>query len=332
VGYVENNDYCQKIIAQRIKDGYLPEAPIFGDIRAFLSEGFAASYQGMVDVVSGGFPCQPFSVAGKRKGDLDERNLWPDTLACIRIVQPAFCLLENVPGLLAHPYFGTILRDLAESGYDARWKVISAAELGAPHRRDRLWIMAIATSGGWGTRGAESEGQQGRAGIDSAGSLADSDRNRAGERHRSYTLGSQPGKVSGRGDQADSQDQSTNLDDSNIVADSEKRKNHERGRENMGQAQTGGQSGNSATGSSGEVGNPASIGRKQTRGTRPRRAGLENASTWWNQDPADGPVESRVDRVVTGCPDRVDRLRALGNMQVPAVVRAAWKILTEDFS
>lgn len=143
VGYVENEDYCQRVIAQRIKDGILDEAPIFSDIRAFIGEGYADSYQGMVDVITAGFPCQPFSVAGKRKGEMDERNMWPPTIEAIRRVKPRFALLENVPGLLSTEYFGTILKDLAESGYDARWKVISAAELGAPIERKRLFIVGV---------------------------------------------------------------------------------------------------------------------------------------------------------------------------------------------
>lgn len=145
VGYVEWNDYCQRIIAARIADGILPNAPIFGNIKTFIGSGYAASYTGLVDVVTGGFPCQPFSVAGKRAGADDERNMWPATIDTIRIVRPKYCLLENVPGLISSGYFGTILRDLAESGFDVRWRVLSAAELGAPHKRDRLWIVANAT-------------------------------------------------------------------------------------------------------------------------------------------------------------------------------------------
>jgi DNA (cytosine-5)-methyltransferase 1 len=142
IGYVEYEEYCQKVIKQRIADGILDEAPIFGDIRAFIDQGYADSYKGMVDVVTGGFPWQPFSVAGKGAGELDERNMWPATIEVIRRVGPQFVLLENVPGLLAHEYYGQIIGQLSESGYDARWKVISAGELGAPHKRDRLWIVA----------------------------------------------------------------------------------------------------------------------------------------------------------------------------------------------
>lgn len=142
VGYVENDDYCQRVLAQRIEDGIFEQAPIFRDIRAFLGEGFADRYQGLVDVLTAGFPCQPFSIAGNQNGEADERNLWPETLECIRRIRPRVALLENVPALLAHPYFGTILGDLAASGYCVRWDCLSAAALGAPIIRDRLWIVA----------------------------------------------------------------------------------------------------------------------------------------------------------------------------------------------
>ena len=132
-----------------MEDGLIDRAPIFGDIRAFISEGYAASYKGMVDVITAGFPCQPFSVAGKGLGEDDPRNMWPATLECINLVRPQFAFLENVPGLLSSGYFGRILGDLAESGYDARWRVLSAAEVGAPHKRDRLWILAYSTANGW---------------------------------------------------------------------------------------------------------------------------------------------------------------------------------------
>lgn len=94
------------------------------------------------DLIVGGFPCQPFSLAGKRAGEDDRRNMWPETIRIIRALGPRFVLLENVPGLLAHEYFGQILGELSESGYDAEWRTLSAAAIGAPHKRERLFIVA----------------------------------------------------------------------------------------------------------------------------------------------------------------------------------------------
>ena len=96
-----------------------------------------------VDLICGGFPCQPFSVAGKRKGTADKRWLWPEFHRIIRLLRPEYILLENVPGILASwGGMGEILRDLAQSGYDAEWDCIPAAAFGAPHLRYRVFIVA----------------------------------------------------------------------------------------------------------------------------------------------------------------------------------------------
>jgi len=144
VGYVEFNEYRQNVLIQRIKDGLLDDAPIFSDAREF--DG--TPWRGRVDAISGGFPCQPFSAAGKRKAGGDKRNMWPDTIRIIREVRPRICFLENVPGLRfkSHGYFGVVLKDLACSRYDVRWTILSAADVGAPHLRKRLWILAYANS------------------------------------------------------------------------------------------------------------------------------------------------------------------------------------------
>lgn len=147
VGYVEWNDYCQRVIAARIADGFLPVAPIFTDVREFAQSGAADQYRGIADVVTAGFPCQPFSVAGKQQAADDERNMWPATASVIRSVRPRHVLLENVPGLISCGYIGEVLGDLAEMGFDARWGVLSARAAGFPHKRDRLWIVANSERG-----------------------------------------------------------------------------------------------------------------------------------------------------------------------------------------
>lgn len=151
VGYVEFDSYCQAVIKARQADGLLDVAPIFGNIREFVLRGWAREYRGIADVVSGGFPCQPFSVAGKRLGIDDHRNMWPYFEQVVRLVRPRYVFAENVPGLLSWDggsYFGHIVGSLAALGYGVRWTVLGADDVGAPHRRKRLWILAYSLGAG----------------------------------------------------------------------------------------------------------------------------------------------------------------------------------------
>jgi DNA (cytosine-5)-methyltransferase 1 len=237
VCYVENDAYCIKVIKARIADGLLDDAPIWDDIKTFDGRPWA----GCVDIVSAGFPCQPWSQAGQQLGPDDERNLWPDTLRVVREVWPTWIFLENVPTLVTgkHQYFGQILSDLAESGYDAKWRVLSAAELGAPHPRNRAWIVA----------------------------------NAQGQRPQGERLS---GSVTQR-----SSESPTNM---------------------------------AHTHSQGPHRPPAE--QNEAGRERPERG------SWWETEPD-------VGRVVDGLAFRVDRIRALGNGQVPAVAAAAWRLLTK---
>lgn len=143
VCYVENARYPVEVLKARIADGLLDDAPIWGDARTFDGR----PWRGCVDIITAGFPCQPFSQAGKGLGEQDERNLWPDTIRIIREVQPTGVVLENVSRLLSHAYIGRIFGDLAESGYDSRWDCIPASAVGANHQRDRVWIVAYSNAG-----------------------------------------------------------------------------------------------------------------------------------------------------------------------------------------
>jgi len=136
IGYVEINDYCQQIIAQRIKDGILDNAPIFGDIRAFISDGYADAYQGMVDVITAGFPCQPYSTAaaGKNKKDYIVEHLFE----CVKRIQPSFIFCENV----SRSAIGKAAEGLQELYYHTKAAKVSAADCGADHIRQRYWLFA----------------------------------------------------------------------------------------------------------------------------------------------------------------------------------------------
>ena len=137
VGYVEREAHAAAILLARMEEQTLEPAPIWaGDIR----DMDATPFQG-VDWITGGFPCQPFSAAGKRQGQDDERWLWDDIVRVIREVQPRWLLFENVPGLVRLG-LGPVLRDLAVLGFDAEWDLFEAAQVGASHKRQRVFILA----------------------------------------------------------------------------------------------------------------------------------------------------------------------------------------------
>lgn len=199
-------------------------------------------------------PVNPSALPESNWGGADERNMWPEARECIRIVQPRFALLENVPGLLSSGYFGTVLGELSEIGYDARWRVLSAAEVGAPHKRERLWILAYSERLEW-AKGS------GREGIPSKQQKA------IGQEFRNVCeILPHPSSAGCK-----------ELHTANI---------------------------------SGLPGHFAGSTSQKRRGT------------WWSTEPELG-------RVANGVAHRVDRLKAIGNGQVPAVVRAVWEILSQ---
>lgn len=130
---VEIDDYCRAVLEK-----HWPNVKRYADIRAVESVE-------RVDVLCGGFPCQPVSVAGKQLRQADDRWLWPEFCRLIRLLRPRYALIENVPGLF-NGGMGDVLRDLAEMRFDAEWHVISAEDVGAPHLRERVWILAYSNA------------------------------------------------------------------------------------------------------------------------------------------------------------------------------------------
>ena len=157
---VEIDEWCRRVLAR-----HWPDVPRWDDATTFLADpnddrgrggsgppsGWARSEVGRgseaVDLICGGFPCQPVSLAGKRRGQDDERWLWPEFARIVRLLRPRYVLVENVPGLLARG-MGDVLGGLAASGYDTEWDCIPAAAVGAPHLRYRVFIVAHAPSAG----------------------------------------------------------------------------------------------------------------------------------------------------------------------------------------
>jgi DNA (cytosine-5)-methyltransferase 1 len=130
--FCERDPYCQRVLAK-----HWPDVPVCEDVANIGADTPA------VDVIAAGFPCQPVSHAGRRKAQDDDRWLWPHLERCISVLRPRGVLLENVPGLLTAG-FDDVIGGLAACGYDAEWDCIPAAAVGAPHLRDRVFIIAAA--------------------------------------------------------------------------------------------------------------------------------------------------------------------------------------------
>ena len=259
---VEIEPYPRKVLFQRQRDGILPRFPIWDDITTFDGN----PWRGRVDVVCGGFPCQDISASGKGAGITGEQSgLWGEMARVIREVRPRFVFVENSP-MLTSRGLGTVLGDLAAMGYDAEWCVLGACDAGAPHKRERIWI------------------------------LADADQVRGKQDTRSSKLRSE-GVIKSP----------SNCRSSNSSQTSEIKKGSQAMVYSYGPYVERGK---------------LPIGKKQEESFTGKRSGGE----WWESDPAD-ETEPDVGRVANGVASRVDRLKAIGNGQVPAVAALAWKIL-----
>lgn len=146
---VERDAYAAQVLAQRQNDGILAPFPIWSDITTFDGK----PWKGIVDVISGGFPCQDISAAGKGTGiDGARSGLWSEMARIISEVRPRFVFVENSPMLVSRGLV-RVISDLAEMGYDAQWARFSASNFGAPHQRDRIWVVGHSRSERFNTRG-----------------------------------------------------------------------------------------------------------------------------------------------------------------------------------
>ena len=140
VAFCEIDKYCTLLLQKHWKG-----IKIYNDVKKITKEGFEADGIESPDIITGGFPCQPFSVAGKQKGTSDDRHLWPEMFRIIKAFKPRFVIGENVPGIVNIQdgvVFETVCTDLESQGYEVQPFNIPAAAVGAPHQRKRIWIIA----------------------------------------------------------------------------------------------------------------------------------------------------------------------------------------------
>ena len=242
-----------------------------------------------VDLIAGGYPCQPFSTAGKRQGEKDERHLWPYFLRAISELRPRYAFLENVRGHLSMG-FDRVLGDLTEIGYDAEWQIVSAASVGAPHRRDRIICVAYPNDAGSGTP---------QCGIDFNWSEEIKERQFA-----QFGISGQCKNVADS-DSGRQQKRDKAIWDIPIVSKSSQPLAHAYS-EFVGQHR------------------PSHDARFVNRVWRnnPRRQTTNDIRQWWE-------IEPDVGRVAHGIPSRVDRLRGLGNAVVPQVAEYVGRLIME---
>ncbi len=280
---VEWEPYPASVLCARQNDGFLPPFPVWDDVQTFDGK----PWRGIVDVVSGGFPCQDISAAGKGEGIDGERSgMWREMARIIHEVRPRFVFVENSP-MLTSRGLGRVLGDLASMGFDARWGVLGAADVGANHQRDRIWIA------GWrdvfphselhrlGWREQQSEGFE--------------------EKKRNV---------------ANSTKLQRNGSNNNSRVSMERKKKSEF-RDNCWSEKM---ANTTSIRPSGQGQSEQPCNTTQNGNRKASKPFNVRKSSFW-------AVEPDVGRVVDGVAARVDRLKAIGNGQVSEVARTAWEIL-----
>jgi len=380
---VEWEAYPSSVLCARQNDGFFEDKfPIWDDVQTF--DGHP--WRGLVDVVSGGFPCQDISVAGKGAGIEGERSgMWGEMARIICEVQPRFVFVENSP-MLTSRGLGRVLGDLASMGFDARWGVLGAADIGANHQRDRIWVVGkyMGNTDNYGQIAPEVRASLEQRGNDfKTRQIKTRKSEGSGEQHGELAYTQRMGCEEGANEQRVDGDrqtsdffgdsgapQPTDVANPNCVHDA-LRGNSQDYAESLGErgVHLGGSVSDSGAGcevvsgqstNDGNISNSASFGHQvetdkcllesqggnklqpsesrnssemgYTQGAgfttcvnrqgqgQPWRASIGD-SQWWQ-------IEPPVDRVADGMADRVDRLKAIGNGQVPLCAATAWRILS----
>jgi DNA (cytosine-5)-methyltransferase 1 len=333
IAHVEGEAWAISNLVSKAEEGKIYPAPVWTDVKTFPFRQF----RGKVDILSGGFPCQPFSVAGGRQGVSDERHLYPFISAGIRECQPTIVFLENVPGIISTklpdgtPVLQYVLRDLEGMGYTATAGIFSAEEVSAPHRRDRVFVLAYAQSSGRtkrepATQGSGSQTHRPSQRRSQAGELADTDNSRGREDREPSQLRtdgtqqspSHPGgdregedvEEPGRGWEINTArwparpgQEQHEWEEPRTIVDNTQRKR-----------------------SQGSDGDAAVTDRDQPQDGVPTQAGQHNDS---QAQPELGGATDGIASGVDPTLNRVDRLRLIGNGVVPETAERAYRVLAE---
>ena len=294
---VEWEPYPASVLCARQNDGLLPPFPIWDDVQTFDGK----PWRGIVDVVSGGFPCQDISAAGKGAGIDGERSgMWGEMARIIHEVRPRFVFVENSP-MLTSRGLGRVLGDLASMGFDARWGVLGAADVGANHQRDRIWVVGkVGNTNNYGQVAA-------KVGTSVA--------------ERSDICKTWTEQASEFARPSEQYAELENLQRKNTNTNSQGWE----WSEGKGSTGTQGKSNRHSSNLCAEISNTSfsDVERQRQISSRvEQKHGNIGDKGWWEFEP-------NVGRVANGVAARVDRLKAIGNGQVPLCAATAWRILSQ---
>jgi DNA (cytosine-5)-methyltransferase 1 len=292
--------------AQLVLKKHWPEIPIYDDVRELSGKQFEGQ---TIDLICGGFPCQPFSVAGKQKGEEDDRHLWPEYFRLIQEIRPRWVIGENVSGLI-NMGLDQVLSDLESADYSCQTLVIPACAVNAPHRRDRVWIIANSES----ARAGENIGRlwQGVSRISGGENAIPKTLENTGHRGRGDGIEGSP-----RGNGTGKLEAGLRATKAVEVAGSGE------GVEALAHSKCFGQT------HSEYEGQPRhQKGLLEGSGIEPKDVahGFDNGGQGWE---GHWDIEPSVGRVANGIPHRVDRLKQLGNAVVPQIVEVIGRTIME---
>ncbi len=321
VAFCDWEKYCQDVIKK-----HWPGVPVYGDIKELTHERLRADGIDSIDIITGGYPCQPFSVAGRQKAEEDPRHLWPEYFRLVKELRPTWVIGENVSG---HVKLGldTVLENLESEGYSTRTFSISASSVGANHQRERIWIIAHAND--TGDRASKHQfdkdrekiikGRQEQSQFESSRYSEDMANSRCSQWPWGFEQGENADET-GEGN-ANQFERSGSTSKSN-VADTESvssygREHREHSEERDGKRQIRRESSFEVADTNDERcqeqrGSITATTRKKRIREESQRRGSREISKWWEFEPD-------VGRVAHGLPKRVDRLKCLGNSVVPII-------------
>jgi DNA (cytosine-5)-methyltransferase 1 len=298
VAFCDFDQYCQKVLKKNF-----PGVPVYGDVKELNHDKLKADGIDQIDIITGGYPCQPFSVAGRKKGEEDPRHVWPEMFRLIQELRPTWVIGENVGG---HIKLGldSVLENLESEGYSARTFSISASSIGANHKRERVWIVAHSNEmQRQFLRGQKSEQRQET--FERTSERSGTPISMANSERLGRTEGTEKSKELERKESSDQLDHCgegcTKCQSCQTMANSEGSEGNV----------------NDSNGGNGKAPQEELFG---------KHGSASGVSAWWS-------VEPSVGRVAHGVPDKVDRLKCLGNSvvpQIPYVIGLSLKKIIEN--